>query len=145
MILFIKYLDTPAFPHPTHITKHQAPVNQLDSSPNLKLTPVFCEIIKKLTFNFLNNLYYGILSKNFMNGNAYRLFFDDGLLFIRSLISFASDLQRVVNKMCQKFEVDFLLMQSYMNFPMVDAFMFRIGKAFNNKFIKVSYEVCRLV
>lgn len=73
-----------------------------------------------------------------MNGDHYRLFFDDGLLFIRSLISFASDLQRVVNRMCQKFEVDFLLMQSYMNFPMVDNFMFKIGKAFNNKFIKVS-------
>ena len=72
-----------------------------------------------------------------MDGNLYRIFFDDGLLFMRSLIGFTSDLQRVVNKMCTRFEIEYSLLQSFMNFPMVDDIMFKIGEAFSDKFIKV--------
>lgn len=75
-----------------------------------------------------------------MVGNIYRIFFDDSLLFMRSLIGFTSDLQRVVHKMCNRFDIEFDLLQSFMNFPMIDDIMFKIGEAFSDKFIKVTFS-----
>lgn len=88
-------------------------------------------------FNFANNLLFGIQTDKFMRDPAYRLFFDDALLFLREIICFTPDLTRIVYKQCQKFEVPFELTQSFMNFPLLDQIMFSIGERFSEKLVQV--------
>lgn len=73
-----------------------------------------------------------------MSDNEYRLFFDDSLLFLKEVIYFTPDLQRIVYKLSEKFEVDYELAESFINFPLLDKLLYGIGKNFSEKFVKVN-------
>ena len=85
----------------------------------------------------MNNLLYGIQSKNFMKEDEFRLFFDDGLIFLNEVIYFTPDMQRMVYKLCDKFEIEYNLAETFMNFPLIDKMMFNIGERFSEKMIQV--------
>jgi hypothetical protein len=72
-----------------------------------------------------------------MNLDEFRLFFDDGLLFLKEVIYFTPDLQRIVFKLCQKFEVENEMAESFMNYPLLDKMMFNVGEKFCEKLVLV--------
>lgn len=74
---------------------------------------------------------------NFMKEDEFRVFFDDGLLFLNEVIYFTPDLQRMVFKLSEKFEIQYELAESFMNFPMIDKMMFQVGERFSEKFVQV--------
>lgn len=101
---------------------------------------IYCEVIKKLIYTFVNNLYFGVKSKRFMNENEFRLFYDDTLLFLREVIYFTPDLQRLIHKLCGKFEIDYKLAESFINFPLIDKQMYGVGEVVSEKFVYYYFD-----
>lgn len=90
-----------------------------------------------MVYNFVNNLLFGIQTDNFMHEDEYRLFFDDALLFLKEVIYFTPDLQRVVYKLCEKFEIQNEFSESFLNYPLLDKMMFSVGERFSEKMVHV--------
>jgi hypothetical protein len=78
-----------------------------------------------------------VQTEKFMNDPKYRLFFDDGLLFLRELINFTPDLNRLLFKLCVKFEIPYDFAECTLNFPLIDKIMFNTGLRFSEKIIHV--------
>lgn len=73
-----------------------------------------------------------------MKDDEYRLFFDDGLLFLNEVTYFTPDLQRMVFKLSEKFEIEYDMAESFVNFPLIDKMMFSVGERFSEKFVQVA-------
>jgi hypothetical protein len=54
------------------------------------------------------------------------------------VIYFTPDLQRVVYKLCEKFEVKNSMASSFLNYPLLDKMMFNVGEKFCEKLVLVS-------
>ena len=90
-----------------------------------------------MVYNFVNNILFGVQTEKFMKDEEFRLFFDDALLFLKEIIYFTPDLQRVVFKLCEKFEISSELSESFMNYPLLDKLMYGVGERFSEKLVQV--------
>ena len=90
-----------------------------------------------MTFNFVYNLFYGIQSNRFMEDLNYTLEQEECVLFLREIVFFTPDLQRVLYNFAESLDVSLHTLNFYMNYPLIDKMMFQIGEYFTDKFFEV--------